>query len=78
MKLNTYVILERQVREAVAIGVVGGLRTPEIAADIEKLVDHIGDAVMGGLCEIIIFDDLVKDDTVKTVDPAGLTQPKAD
>lgn len=76
MKLNTYVILDRHIREAVAIGLVTGLKSPEIAADIEKLVDYVGDTVMSSLTQIIIFDDLVKEDLIKTIDPENLNQPK--
>lgn len=68
MKLNTYIILDRAIREAVLVGFTQAMRDEDINNNPEKLVDYMGDTIMSELSNIIIFDDLTKEDPI-TIDP---------
>jgi hypothetical protein len=53
--INSYVIVERQVYEAVALAISKLMTNPEAIKEPEKVVDNIAQTIMESLCDVLDF-----------------------
>jgi hypothetical protein len=70
MKLNTFIILDRAVRDGTAFGLASAMQNDAVNKNPELLIDFVADHIMSELSNIIIFDDMTKEDPI-TIDPAA-------